>query len=148
MPLINALVECQIHDSFRVRQIAGMFDVPLAMAVAERFSVEVPDESEAWSIGVIAGPSGSGKSTIARAAYGDAGLAPVDWPSGSAVVDSFGDLPVREITQALTAVGFSSPPAWINRCAGVQNVSRPIDMCHEMSQINPTSTIEAAATTA
>ncbi len=29
------------------------------------------------------------------------------------------------------------PPAWIARCAGVQNVSRPIDMCHEMSQYVP-----------
>ena len=29
------------------------------------------------------------------------------------------------------------PPAWIRRCAGVQNVSRPIDMCHEMSQYTP-----------
>src|SRR5690348_589348 len=27
-----------------------------------------------------------------------------------------------------------SPPAWISRCAGVQNESRPMDMCHEMSQ--------------
>src|SRR5439155_25121847 len=27
-----------------------------------------------------------------------------------------------------------NPPAWINRCAGVQKLSRPIDMCHEISQ--------------
>ncbi len=26
------------------------------------------------------------------------------------------------------------PPSWIAICAGVQNESRPIDMCHEMSQ--------------
>ena len=39
-----------------------------------------------------------------------------------------------------------SPPAWISRCAGVQNVSRPIDMCHEMSQYTPTITHAAANT--
>src|SRR5689334_8895209 len=36
----------------------------------------------------------------------------------------------------------------MSRCAGVQNVSRPMDMCHEMSQSNPTTTIVAATTTA
>ena len=38
------------------------------------------------------------------------------------------------------------PPAWISRCAGVQNESRPIDMCHEMSQYTPTITHAAANT--
>src|SRR5580765_7927824 len=32
------------------------------------------------------------------------------------------------------------PPAWMTRWAGVQNVSRPMDMCHEMSQYTPTIT--------
>src|SRR5436190_13910780 len=36
----------------------------------------------------------------------------------------------------------------MSRCAGVQNVSRPMDMCHEMSHSKPTTTIAAAATTA
>ena len=39
------------------------------------------------------------------------------------------------------------PPAWINRCAGVQNVSRPMVICHEMSQYTPTITHAAANTT-
>src|SRR5262245_35170083 len=38
------------------------------------------------------------------------------------------------------------PPAWMSKCAGVQNVSRPIDMCHEMSQYTPTITHVAANT--
>jgi hypothetical protein len=29
-------------------------------------------------------------------------------------------------------------PKWMHKCAGVQNVSRPIDMCHEISQNRPT----------
>jgi hypothetical protein len=36
----------------------------------------------------------------------------------------------------------------MRRCAGVQNVSRPMDMCHEMSQSKPTTTMAADATTA
>ena len=34
---------CPVHDSFRVQQVAGMFDVPLAEKATERFQVELPD---------------------------------------------------------------------------------------------------------
>ena len=68
---------------------------------------------EAWQIGLIVGPSGSGKSTIARAAFGDRVYAMPAWPADRAVVDGFGELPMRTIVGLLTAVGFSSPPAWI-----------------------------------
>src|SRR3569833_343930 len=37
------------------------------------------------------------------------------------------------------------PPAWISRCAGVQNESRPIVMCHEMSQYVPATMHETDA---
>jgi len=70
MPIVDALVECPLHDSFRVQQVAGMFDVPLRDRLAERFSVTVPAIEEDWQIGVIVGPSGSGKTTVARAAFG------------------------------------------------------------------------------
>ena len=33
-------------------------------------------------------------------------------------------------------------------CAGVQNVSRPMDMCHEMSHTMPTTMLVAASTVA
>ena len=56
-----------VHDSFRVQQVAGMFDVPLAEKATERFPVELPDLAEDWEIGLIVGPSGSGKSTVAAA---------------------------------------------------------------------------------
>ncbi len=66
MPSIDVIVRCQVHDSFRVQQVAGMFDVPLAAEQTERFTAELPGLDEAWEIGLIVGPSGSGKSTIAR----------------------------------------------------------------------------------
>jgi energy-coupling factor transporter ATP-binding protein EcfA2 len=113
MKRVTITVESPIRDSFRVRQVAGMFDLPASDRCAETFDAELPDASEEWDIGVIVGPSGSGKTTIARAAFGDAVHRPIDWPPDKAVIDCFGDHPIKRITQTLTSVGFSSPPAWL-----------------------------------
>jgi GNAT superfamily N-acetyltransferase len=52
---IEIEVTCPVFDSFRVQQVAGMFDVPLADRAAERFKVDVPDdifqESGRWGEG-------------------------------------------------------------------------------------------------
>ena len=53
----DTIVECPVHDSFRVRQVAGMFDLPLEANCHARFSVELPDLEENWQIGAIVGPS-------------------------------------------------------------------------------------------
>jgi len=93
-----------------------MFDVPLADKLSERFAVSLPDADEDWEIGLIVGASGSGKSTIARQAFGEAPYqagGDASWPTDRAVIDCFGDKPVREVVELLTAVGFSSPPSWI-----------------------------------
>lgn len=111
--LHSTTVETPIRSSFRVQQVAGLFDVPLAERASTTFTVDVPDETEPWQIGLIVGPSGSGKTTIARQAFGDALYAMPPWPSDAALVDGFGDLPIKRITGLLTAVGFSSPPAWV-----------------------------------
>ncbi len=113
MPLVEARVSCPVHDSFRVRQVAGLFDVPLAEKAAAYFAVEIPGADEPWDIGLIVGPSGSGKSTVARQAFGEALTTERPWPTDHAVIDGFGDLPMKTITGLLTAVGFSSPPSWI-----------------------------------
>jgi ABC-type polar amino acid transport system ATPase subunit len=102
-----------VHDSFRVRQIAGMFDVPLAEKLTERFSVEVPDLGDDWRIGLIVGPSGSGKTTIARRLFGSASFQRHHWPADRAVVDCLGESSIKAITGLLTAVGFGSPPSWV-----------------------------------
>ena len=113
MPLITAQVDCRIYDSFRVQQVAGLFDVPLAERARDKFEVEVPAADEPWQIGLIVGPSGSGKSTIARQVYGDDLDTGTSWKTEQAVIDGFGALPIKRVTSLLTAVGFSSPPAWI-----------------------------------
>jgi GNAT superfamily N-acetyltransferase len=113
MPSVDVVVECPVFDSFRVQQVAGMFDVPLAEKCTEQFSVELPALDENWQVGLIVGPSGSGKSTIAREFYGSELYTGADWPSDKAVVDCFGDLPIRQVIELFTAVGFSSPPSWV-----------------------------------
>ena len=115
MSAIEVTVTCPVFDSFRVQQVAGMFDVPLSQRASQRFCVKVPDDFDRkpWRIGLIVGPSGSGKSTIARAMFGDRVYRPQQWPEDRAVIDGMGDRPIKETTGLFTAVGFSSPPSWI-----------------------------------
>jgi GNAT superfamily N-acetyltransferase len=113
MPPVEITVSCPVFDSFRVRQVAGMFDVPLAQRASEHFRVEVPELGNEWRIGLIVGPSGSGKSTIARTMFGDRLYRREPWPHDRAVIDGLGDRPIKEVTGLFTAVGFSSPPSWV-----------------------------------
>ncbi|MGE5610160.1 MAG: GNAT family N-acetyltransferase [Bacillota bacterium] len=114
-------VECPVYDSFRVQQVAGLFDVSLSQKLKQSFSVEVPDLDGSWKIGAIVGPSGSGKSTIARRVFGDKLYGGESWPGDKAIVDCFGERSIREITKTLTAVGFSSPPSWAKPYAVLSN---------------------------
>ena len=110
---LSATVTCPIHNSFRVQQVAGMFDVPLAEKAEASFQAEWPEPTEPWQIGLIVGPSGSGKTTIARQAFGPRLYTGGDWPRDRAVVDCLGDLSIRQVTGLFTMVGFSSPPSWV-----------------------------------
>jgi hypothetical protein len=113
MSLVDVTVDCPVFDSFRVEQVAGMFDVPLRQRAEEHFRVEVPELGDDWKIGLIVGPSGSGKSTIARKLFGDCLYRDSQWPEDRAVIDGLGEQPIKQITGLFTAVGFSSPPSWI-----------------------------------
>lgn len=113
MPRVDVIVECPIRESFRVEQVRGMFGLPSAAHCQQAFSVEVPGVDEPWQIGAIVGPSGSGKTTVARATFGGCVARQHRWPRDRAVIDCFGQRPIKEITQTLAAVGFSSPPAWL-----------------------------------
>jgi len=130
MPTVNVTVTCPVHDSFRVQQVAGMFDLPLDEKVTERFQDDVPGVDENWQIGLVVGPSGSGKSTVARRAFavapGSAGgwYAGAEWPSDCAVIDCFGELSVRHVVDLFTAVGFGSPPAWVKPYQVLSNGER------------------------
>lgn len=113
MPSVDIVVECPIYESFRMQQVAGMFDVPLAEKSTESFSAELPEINEPWQIGLIVGPSGSGKSTVAGKCFAEQLYRPRQWPADKAVVDCFDGLPVRKVIELFIAVGFGSSPAWI-----------------------------------
>ncbi|MDO4570331.1 MAG: ABC transporter ATP-binding protein [Planctomycetia bacterium] len=108
-------VETPILESFRVKQVAGLFDVPLSKKSVETFEVETPDlNADDWSIGLIVGPSGSGKTTLARKLLGENLYQNPPWKDDAAVIDGFDpSLSIRETTALLTSVGFSSPPGWV-----------------------------------
>ncbi|MGC4005042.1 MAG: GNAT family N-acetyltransferase [Pirellulales bacterium] len=119
-----------VVDSFRVRQVGGMFDVPLADKAIETIAVDVPAldvplADDPWRVGLIVGPSGSGKSSVARALFGADCALPAAWSATQAVVDGFpSTLSTRTITRLLTAVGFGSPPSWIKPYAVLSNGER------------------------
>lgn len=109
----SVTVNVGIPSSFAVDQVRGMFDLVKQDTMSETFDVELPGNDKDWQIGVIVGPSGSGKSTVARHAYGKQFVEKFNWKKTGAVVDNFGKASIKDVTQMLTAVGFSSPPAWV-----------------------------------
>lgn len=116
MPKLHLAATCPVYDSFRVQQVAGMFDVPLSARATERFCVELPHPEQFprdWQVGLIVGPSGSGKSTVAKHLFGRRLYRAGPWPDDRAVVECLPLGSIRQITRLLTAVGFSSPPGWI-----------------------------------
>ncbi|MCL2005489.1 MAG: GNAT family N-acetyltransferase [Planctomycetaceae bacterium] len=106
-------LSCPIYPSYRVHQVAGLFDVPLADKAERTLQFDTPPLDADWNIGCIVGPSGSGKSTIARHLFKQNYSTGYDWQNDRAVIDNFADLPIKDIIQMLTLVGFSSPPSWL-----------------------------------
>ena len=111
---VSVTVSSPVIESFRVAQLSGMFDVPLAERAGETFEVELPRDDDDWQIGLVVGPSGSGKSTVSNHRWGDAIFSGAEWQSDRAVLDCFPEpFSVKDITAMLTSVGFSSPPNWL-----------------------------------
>ena len=113
----------EVLRSARVLQLSGLFDLPPTERSETSWSVSLPVEEEPWQIGLIVGPSGSGKTTLVREAFPDAPFVSAntgyEWPEDRAVVDGFPEgLSIKDVTGALSSVGFSSPPAWLRpyRC--------------------------------
>lgn len=119
---VDLKLESKIERSARVVQMEGIFDVPAAEKTAVEFHFDAPIEERPWQVGLIVGPSGAGKSSVARAMFpADAHVDGYEWPARGAVVDGFGKAGIRDITAALSSVGFSSPPAWVRPFAVLSN---------------------------
>lgn len=114
MPRVDLELSVEIERTARAIQLEGMFDVPEAKRRTVSFHFDAPIEERDWSVGLIVGPSGAGKSSVARELFGDRMVAGYPWHPSRSLVDSFGDeVSIRDITAALSSVGFSSPPSWL-----------------------------------
>jgi energy-coupling factor transporter ATP-binding protein EcfA2 len=114
MPSIDYITEIEYRPTFRTQKVAGMFDVPVEDKLSREWHIDLPIDDKPWGIGLIVGASGAGKTTIAKHAFGEKHYhTGNEWKENSLLDDFDSDLSIKEITDALSHVGFSSPPAWL-----------------------------------
>lgn len=92
-----------------------MFDIPCAEHQEFRLRANLDIEDLDWSVGAIVGGSGKGKTQLARRAWPEHYVEPggYSW-NGACVLDDFpAEMAVNDVISQLTAVGFSSTPAWL-----------------------------------
>lgn len=114
MPRVDLDLRVAIERTPRAVQLEGIFDVPETRHSGVSYHFDVPIEERPWQIGLIVGPSGAGKTSVARHLFGDCIVDGYEWHGSKSLVDSFdAKHSIRDITAALSAVGFSSPPSWL-----------------------------------
>jgi ABC-type lipoprotein export system ATPase subunit len=95
-------------------QLEGLFEIQPSPTSRVEWDINLPIDSDDWSIGAIVGPSGSGKSTLAKEVFPDALMNEWEWHRDKSLLDSFPkSMGIKEITTLLSQVGFSSPPSWL-----------------------------------
>jgi energy-coupling factor transporter ATP-binding protein EcfA2 len=108
------VVESPVCESPRVMQVRGVFDLSAEKTSRVEWDVSLPIEERSWNIGLVVGPSGCGKSTIVSHLWPAALDASFAWPSDKSILDGFpASLTIHQLVEALSSVGFSSPPAWL-----------------------------------
>ena len=109
MPEVSVTLSADLAPTARMRQVAAIFDAPIAEKTTRTWSGRVPLEDRDWQIGLIVGPTGAGKSTIAPELFGPS--LEIAWPTTASVIDSFdASLSTEQICAALSAVGFNTIP--------------------------------------
>ncbi len=115
----------EINRTPRVMQLEGIFDLQAAKISTTEVPNNIPDlGTRDWNIGLIVGPSGAGKTTIAKNMFGKelASAEGMTWGANNAVIDDFPkEMPIKDITELLSSVGFSSPPAWLRPYENLSN---------------------------
>jgi Fe-S cluster assembly ATPase SufC len=115
MPVTDIVVETPINKTFRVLNVASLYDLTLGKTSKEKWHVNLPIEDKSWKIGLIVGASGSGKTTIAKNIFGKKAYHEgYKWDNDKSILDNFPEeLSIKDITKTFTNVGFSSTPNWI-----------------------------------
>jgi ABC-type ATPase with predicted acetyltransferase domain len=107
-------VSSPVIETARVLQVRGLFDLPEAKTSALEWDVDLPLSARPWHVGLIVGPSGCGKSTVARHLWPGAAERSMAWPGDASILDGFPEtLGIKDVTEILSSVGLSSPPAWL-----------------------------------
>ncbi len=113
MPSFKHVVEMDYAPTFRTSKVASMFDVQVQDKLRKEWNVNLPIEEKPWQVGLIVGASGSGKSTLSTKIWPGKVHQGFEWKSKSLLDDFPKALELKEITEALSKVGFSSPPQWL-----------------------------------
>lgn len=121
--LINIQIELKqsVNVTPRLIQTAGMFDFTLPDESRSSWHIrfELPEK---WNIGLIVGASGSGKTTLAKKIFSDFLVERWEWSEHQSIIDDFPkEMSIKEITELLSSVGFSSPPAWLRPFFALSN---------------------------
>jgi len=133
----HILLETPVEATPRVQQVRGMFDLAPINTSRQEWHVRLPIEERPWNIGLIVGPSGCGKTTIARRLFPEYDINSPREQGQGAVIDLFPEsMPIKEVVAILSAVGFSSPPAWL----------RPFDVLSTGQQFRVTLALLLATT--
>jgi ABC-type lipoprotein export system ATPase subunit len=115
----------EINRTPRVMQLEGIFDLQAAKTSTTEVPNNIPDlGTRDWNIGLIVGPSGAGKTTIAKNMFNKElqSTENMKWGANNAVIDDFPkELSIKDITELLSSVGFSSPPAWLRPYENLSN---------------------------
>ena len=118
----HIVVKSKIKESFKTKQISGMFDVPEKKEIITEWDVVFPVKDKSWNIGLITGPSGSGKTTIAKNVFQDCYYhKKFEWDENASIIDGFGNIETKTIVEILSSVGLSSPPHWLKPFSHLSN---------------------------
>lgn len=103
------------HDEY-TKRVLKMYDVPLSdeNVTVIKNNITLPKE---WNVGLIYGPSGAGKSTLLKT-FGES-FHPI-W-NEDCVISNFKEVTPDEAIAGLSAVGFSTPPAWLRPYSALSN---------------------------
>lgn len=113
MPSSKFVVSSKVPETFRTNKVKGMFDCDIS-AVSKEYVVDIPVEDKEWNVGLIVGSSGSGKTTIAKKLFSSFMFFDgYDWREDCFLDDFDSSLSPKDITEALSKVGFASPPDWL-----------------------------------
>ncbi|HKV17370.1 MAG TPA: hypothetical protein VJQ81_20155 [Reyranella sp.] len=141
MPRIDLVVESELSQSPRARQLEAMFDVPPAETVRLEWKGDLPIDERDWSVGLIVGPSGSGKSTILRNVFG--AMPALRWCMNSVVDDFDPSRSMKEIAAVCQAVGFNTIPAWLRPHKVLSNGEQfRVDLARRILEIDGTIVVD------